>query len=186
MKHNNKLKTELRQAGASDSEVNELAGLVGNLKQLKNAKGVDELTVMKFQRRAKWRLFIPVSVASIAGLAVGMAIVIFSQTTLPGSLLYPVQKLSDSVAVSVNSSYRGTVMMKRAQEVKQLIANHANSSLVLATLSDYISEASVYKSVSSNYAEFEYCKDNLRQAANMSTGSERQAIEGSLSTLKDV
>jgi len=128
----------------------------------------------------------PVGVASIAGLAVGMALVMFSQTTLPGSILYPVQKLSDSMAVSVNPDYRGTVMMKRAQEVKQLIADHASSNLVLATLDDYKSEASAYTSVSANYAVFDYCKSSLQQAATIATNPERQAIDATLSSLNDV
>jgi hypothetical protein len=186
MNHNTKLRNELKQAGASDSEVNELMRLTDSIKQLKEAKSMPKLPVMKFRRPAKWRLVAPLGLASVTGLVLGMAIVILSQATLPGNVLYPVQKFSDSVAVSLDPSYRGTVMMKRAQEVKQLIANHSNSNLVLATLSDYTSEASVYKSAYSNYAAFEYCKDSLQQAATMATSSERQAIQSSLSSLNDV
>jgi hypothetical protein len=180
------LKNELRQVGATNSEVNELAELVSDIKQLKDSKDLTQLPVMKFRRRATWRPLVPVGLASVSGIVLGMVLVIFSQATLPGSFLYPVQRLSDSMVVFVDPNYRGTVMMKRAQEVKQLVSNHANSSLVIATLNDYMSEASVYKSASSNYAAFEYCKNTLEQAANKATGSEHQAIEGSLSSLRDV
>ena len=77
-------------------------------------------------------------------------------------------------------------MMKRAQEVKQLIAEHANSSLVLATLADYQTKASAYKSVSANYAVFEYCKNNLQQAAAIAPSPERQAINKTLLSLQNV
>ena len=184
MKQNSRLISELRQAGAQDSEANELAGLAVSLKQLENTRSA-ALPEIKFQRRSRPSLFRP-ALASISGIVIGMALVMFAQTTLPGSILYPVQKLSDSVAVSVDPSYRGTVMMKRAQQVKQLVADHANASLVLATLSDYKSEASVYKSSPASYVAFEYCKSSLLQAATIAPTSERQAIESTLSSLQDV
>lgn len=181
MKRNTKLRNELKRAGALDVEVNELVELGESIKQLKEANSVPKL-----RWQAKSRLIVPAGLALVAGLELGIMIVIASQATLPGNMLYPIQKLSDSVAVSVDPSYRATIMMKRAQEVKQLVANHANSNLVFATLDDYMSEALVYKSVSANYAAFEDCKDNLQQAAKMATGPEYQAIENSLSSLNDV
>ena len=171
--HNN-LTEELKLAGAADSEVNGLVSVASKLGRLKNAK------------TSSWKTLVPVGLTSLTGLALGMTLVILSQTVLPGSLLYPVQKLSDNVAMGVNPEYRGTVMMKRAQEVKQLITDQANSNLVLATLADYQTEAAAYKSASANYAVFEYCKSNLQQAAAKAPNPERQAINKALLTLKNV
>jgi hypothetical protein len=176
-----KLHEELKSAGASEQEINQLSEIADHLTALKD---IHNSSLQP--RRTTWSRLIPIGLTSLTGLAIGMALVIFSQTVLPGSLLYPVQKLSDNIAMSVNSSYRGTVMMKRAQEVKQLIVNHASSGLVLATLSDYQTEASVYKSVSANYAAFEYCKSNLQQASDAAPKTERQAINNVLLSLTSV
>ena len=174
------LAKELTAAGASAGEAHELAMLASNLTQL-NPKRSQQRSV-----RSRFKILLPVGFTGVAGIVVGMALVIFSQTVLPGSRLYAIQKLSDHVAVSVDPSYRGTVMMKRAEEVKQLIASHAAPSVVLATLSDYKTEASVYKTAPSNYAAFEYCKDNLQQAAAIAPSPERQAIVGTLNSLSAV
>ncbi len=176
----------MKSAGASASEITELAGIASNLNQLKASKSPSSGSVLHDQRQSRWRTLIPVGLTSITGLALGMALVILSQTVLPGSWLYPVQKLSDNVAIAVHPNYRGVVMMKRAQEVKQLVAQHANSDTVLATLADYRNEAAIYKSVSTNYAAFEYCKSNLQQAAQTAPNPERQAINDTLSALKNV
>jgi len=181
MKQDGKLRTELRQAGASDSEARELSDLAASLKQLKGSMNAE----MPVRRREKWSVGMPV-LASVSGLVLGMTLVILSQMVLPGNPLYPVQKLSDNVAMSVTPSYRGIVMMKRAQEVKQLVAAHASSSLVLATLNDYKSEASAYKATTANYAAFEFCKSNLVQAATIAPSSERHLIDSTLSSLQDV
>ncbi len=179
MKHqSNSLGEELKSAGATGPEIKELSSVATSLRQLKN-RGPGSYPT-------KRKKLLPIGVATITGLALGMALVILSQPVLPGSLLYPVQKLSDSVSTSLDSGYRGTVMMKRAQEVKQLIAEHANSDLVLATLDDYRHEASAYKSISANYAVFEYCKANLQQAAAIAPGPERQAINNTLLSLSNV
>jgi hypothetical protein len=182
----NDLREELKLAGASDTETNELAVIASKIKQLKNFESPLPKSALPDLRKSKWTRLLPFGLTSITGLTLGMALVIFSQTVLPSSWLYPVQKLSDNVAMTLNSDYKGTVMMKRAQEVKQLIAEHASSNLVLATLADYQVEASTYKTVSANYAVFEYCKANLQQASSVAPGPERQAINNALLSLQNV
>jgi ABC-type lipoprotein release transport system permease subunit len=182
----NNLQEELKSAGASVSEISEFIGIASNLKQLKKPNNSLTKLVGFRQRQHGWRTSISIGLTSLGGIALGMAIIIFSQTVLPGSRLYFVQKLSDKVAVTLDSGYRGTVMMKRAQEVKQLVAVHASPNIVLATLAEYRIEASTYKSASNNYAVFEYCKSNLQQATIMATNPERQAINNALSSLKNV
>lgn len=187
MKHQpNNLREELKLAGATNAETKELLPLATSLKRLKDSK--DSLSKGKLPRRHqnRWKILWPIGIPSIMSLALGMALVILSQTTLPGNLLYPVQKLSDNISMSVDPNYRGTVMMKRAQQVKQLIAEHASPNLVLAALADYQTEALVYKSASANYAVYEYCKASLRQAAAIAPSSERQAIDTTLSSLSNV
>jgi hypothetical protein len=184
---NKSLKKELTLSGASDSEAAELVAIASNLKQLNNTKRSVPMPTLHDQHPMKGRKLVLIGGPSLTGLVIGMALIILSQAVLPGSFLYPVQKLSDHVAVAVNPDYRGIIMMKRAQQVKQLVAEHASSHTVLATLADYQNEASAYKSVSAaDYAAFEYCKSNLQQAAAAAPNPDRQAINTTLSSLNDV
>lgn len=180
------LEEDLKSKGATDSEVSELLVIAANLKRLKTTNNLDIKPAIREQKLSKWGKPIPIVLTTLTGLVFGMFIVVLSQTVLPGSALYPVQKLSDNVSMSLDPNYRGTVMMKRAQEVKQLVADHATSNLVIATLADYQTEASAYKSVPANYTVFEYCKANLQQAAVMASNSERQDINDTLSSLSKV
>lgn len=174
------LEDELRSVGASDTEVSQLTTVAHQLHHF----GKAERAQQKSHRTR--HIWVPMSLSTVAGLAIGMALVILSQVSLPGSMLYPVQKLSDSVAVWVHPQYRGDVMMKSAQQVRQLVTNHANSQLVLATLTDYQREASLYASQSANYADFTYCKNTLQQTASVASPPERQAINQTLHSLDSI
>jgi hypothetical protein len=186
MKHrSNDLQEELTLAGATDTEIKGLLPVAAHLTQLKNAQASRLKATAHRQQQRRWKALL-IGIPAIAGVALGMALVIFSQTVLPGSLLYPIQNVSDTVAMSVDPRYRGTVMMKRAQQVKQLVADHAHANLVLATLADYQTEALAYTSAPANYAVFEYCKANLQQAAAIAPRSERQAIHNTLLSLSNV
>jgi hypothetical protein len=169
------LRKELLAAGASAAEVKELLPIASKISLLGDSPKTNH-----------WLRIVKPMAFIASGLALGMFVVIISQAALPTSLLYPVQKLSDSVAISVHSQYRADVMMKRAQQVNQLVANHANSKQVLATLADYSSEAAAYKSTAhANYSAFEYCKTNLQQAAAAASPDVRQAISSSLQPLEN-
>ena len=173
-----RLHQELRLAGAQPAEATELVTLASSLRQLKQPTASIH--------RSYFRTWLPIGLTSVGGLALGMALVMLAQIAEPGNLLYPIQKASDSIAMRVDPNYRGVVMMKRAQEVKQLVAQHAESRLVLATLSEYQVIAAAYKSGASNYAVFEYCKANLQQAATLASSNERRSIDQTLDSLQNV
>lgn len=119
-----------------------------------------------------------------SGAVLGMALVIFSQSVAPTSWLYPVQELSDRGAIMIHPEYRATVMMRRARQVNELIGVAAAPATIKATLASYDSEAASYKAMAhANYAAFEYCQTNLRQAAAAAPGSVRQSILDSLDSL---
>jgi hypothetical protein len=176
MKSKRILQTELRQAGASKSETAELAQVATQLKVLSTH------AVVPVSRPNWYRRLLPLSMASVAGLLIGAMLIAYAQTSLPGSWTYPVKKLSEQAAVLFDSNYRATLMMRRSQEVRELIHNGADQQIVLATLLDYQHEAAAYKST--NYAAFEYCKSNLVQAAGVAPATERSAIRNALSSLQ--
>jgi len=177
MSNKRKLSTELRQAGAKPAET---AGLVEVADQLNGLKsGGPAYSPANSRHRYNW---VGLGVAAITGILLGSFLVAYSQTSLPGSWLYPAKRLSEKVAVAVDPNYRATLMMRRSQEVEELVGRHAGQPVILATLADYRIEAAAYKS--GNYAAFEFCKNNLQQAANNATSAERAAINDTLSSLQ--
>lgn len=177
----NKLRKELQAAGATPAEADELLPIAADLRRLRPARQRAQVFPIPWQRFVRPALFV------LSGAVLGMAIIAWSQSALPTSWLYPVQKLSDAAAVAIHPQYRASVMMKRAEQVNELVAQHADSRAILATLADYSSEAAAYQSTSpGNYAAFEYCKTNLTQAATSASPSVRQAILGQLQQLQNI
>ncbi len=174
------LRKELRQAGAKNSETAKLVEVADQLQSLKSLR--------MFPNPAKdsrqwWRRQIAVlGVVAIAGILTGAGLIAYSQTSLPGSWLYPAKRLSEKVAVAFDPSYRETLMMRRSQEVTALVRQQASEHAVLATLAAYRSTAAAYKSA--NYPAFECCKSNLEQAIAKASPPERTAINTTLASLQ--
>lgn len=177
---NKRLHSELRGTGASESEARELTALAGRLGDLKNAS---PSPTHVFGRRL-WVRFVPASLAGAVFLLLGMSSVTFAQSSMPGNWLYPVKRLSEDVTVKANPNYRATLMMRRADEVRALIANHANPLLVNDTITAYKAQAAAYTN-KHNYAAFEYCETSLKLAAANATPGEKSMIDNSLEKLHD-
>lgn len=176
-----RLERELISAGASPSEISGLMPLAAGLRKL----GAAEHAGGTLRPRPRWwtGMLRPALLAA-SGAVFGMAIVMASQSVAPTSWLYPMQELSDQGAIMIHPEYRATVMMRRARQVNELVASSATSATIKATLASYDKEAASYKLMNhSNYAAFEYCQTNLKQAAAGASGSLRQAILGSLDSL---
>lgn len=173
MKHASQLAKELRAAGADERELRALLPIAHDLRLLKSSSRADD--------KLRPRL---VEAAGLGLLACAILIFI-SQAALPTSRLYAVQKFSDSVAVNVHPDYRAHLMMKRARQINQLVAQGANARTILATLADYSRVADAYKSMPhANYAAFDYCKSTLQQAAALAPPQVRNAIVHGLASLQ--
>jgi hypothetical protein len=177
----NQLRKELHAVGANSDELESLLPIANNLDLLKDSSPTN------VAQGRSWVWLVKPAAIGLVGLCVGMLLVIMSQAASPTGRLYPIQKFSDAVAIDIHPAYRASVMMKRAQQVNVLVAQGANSRVVLATLADYTREAGAYEHNShANYAAFEYCKSNLEQAVVMATPAVRSAIEQSLESLQSV
>lgn len=179
----NKLSKELRQAGADPSELPALLSLVQQLKQLpadNPSAGLPVTTLPRFPNR-----LVVASFSGFIGLLLGATVIMFSQTSLPGGWLYPLKRLSEQTAALIHPDYKVTAMMRRAQEVQALVARHESSQRVLTTLTAYQQAAAVYKSTSTTYSAFEYCRAELQQAESQASPQERQAIQATLDMLPD-
>lgn len=176
-----RLEQELLGAGAGPSEISGLMPLAAGLRKLGSAKAAG---AAERKRSERWTGFLRPAMLASSGAMLGMALVIFSQSAAPTSWLYPVQKLSDRGAIMIHPEYRASVMMRRARQVNELVASDAAPAKIKATLNSYDDEAASYKAMAhANYAAFEYCQTNLRQAAAAAPGSVRQAILHSLDSL---
>lgn len=175
----NQLRKELRAVGANPNEVHELAFIASRLHSLKDSRALGA------RHSARWTKLLKPAAFSLGGLISGMLLMVASQSVLPGSVLYPLQELTDSVAVNIHPAYRANAMMKRAQQVNELVANGADSNQVLTALDAYKQEAAAYKAMPrADYAAFAFCKANLEQAARVAAPSVRQAIQNSLHSLE--
>lgn len=172
------LRHELRLAGASSAELPGLVNIANQFETLKSARRLP--TPPRRMKTWRWGL---ISAASAFAIIAGVFV---AQLVLPGNVLYPLQKTSDSLAITLHPSYRGTVMMRRARQVKELVADNAAKNTVMSALADYQSVAAGYRHEPSSYAVFEYCKNNLRQAAEQAPPDESKAIKQTLATLDDV
>ena len=179
----NTLSDELLSVGAGTDEARELSRLALALGELKYTRA-EQTSAFSSLKKSR-RVWLPAVTAGIIGAALGMILITLAQTSLPGAPLYPLKRASEGVAVSVQSNYRGTIMMRRAQEVQALVNQHANQELVLGTLADYRLDAQAYEQTSAHYSLFEYCKSSLQQAEAQATASEREAIQQTLDTLRD-
>jgi len=183
MIHFRRLRHELKLAGARDDELAHLLALAENLHNQAPklpAAHVPEAISSRFRRH--W--LPPLGVASVAGIAIGMVLPAYAAAAVPGSWLYPVQKLTDTIAISYDPSYRGVVMMKRADYVRHLVATRADSRSILSAVADYQAVTVNYKADAAHYAVFEFCKQNLRQAADAAPPVAHSAILHALAALQ--
>lgn len=179
--YRDQLTQELHMAGASDAEIRDLLPIASRLAQLQNLRST---ATTNHASPSHWLRILKPATYILSGLALGVLLIVMSLAASPTSVLFPVQKLSDNIAVHANPNYRAIVMMKRAQQVNQLVRGHASTTQVLAVLNDYTSEANVYKDSShADYAAFEFCESNLHQAALAASPAIRKAIFASLQSL---
>ncbi|MDB5160504.1 MAG: hypothetical protein JWO99_767 [Candidatus Saccharibacteria bacterium] len=165
----NKLRKELRLAGAKDKEILSLIPIAASLARLKP------------KTAPRW--IKPVSFL-LSGLALGAFVIILSQASPASGLLFPIQKATDNLAIILTPSYRADVMMKRADQVNQLVASHSSDDEVMTALNDYTKVAQAYQSTANSYTAFSYCKTRLLQAAVKASPRIQAAINTSLQSIE--
>lgn len=163
------VRQELRAAGATASEIEDLTTIAMQLGKLQ-----------RVNRKHSARL-------SIVGLATVTSLVVLflaSEHATPGNPLYAIQMTSDSVVASIHPSYRGTIMMHRAATVNQLVHAQAPTKEVLTALSAYQEEAGTYQGMpTKNYDAINQCKASLLTASRDAAAPVKQAIDKVLASL---
>lgn len=186
MKHveNIVIRNELLAAGASEDDALELSMLATIVAQLKNERSLKKpswLQSMFMSRRRGLVYGLSAITAAIFIAVIGLSVA--AQSSLPGGKLYSVKLWSETSIAIIDPGFKKTMMMRRAEEVKDLIATHASSSLIIATLDDYQSDVRTYKIMDQRVIE--YCTNKLRSARPNASPDIKAAIDKAIGTIQD-
>ncbi|MBU2632214.1 hypothetical protein KKG52_00705 [Patescibacteria group bacterium] len=146
MKNNNleNLIKELKIEGASEKETEGLLKVVGNLKEFNKIERSFEskrrfldnpgkATKNSYIRR--WFLIPAISFALL--LLVGGYSVVAAQNSLPGDKLYSVKKATEKIISTVNPSFKEEIIIRRSQEVGQLVEKKESTELIKKSIYEY-------------------------------------------------
>ena len=191
---NDDLTKELKIRGLSQAQADELGEVAGSLRQIgrfpRSEEVKEQFLVRLLGARKKesfaWsRLFAP-AVAFVLILAVlASGSVVLAQKSLPGDFLYPVKRLSENAAVSLNPEFEQKIVVRRSQEVKDLVEQKEDPGLVKDTLDDFSKDSQKAKSEGHANGNIEEGVRNLEDARERSSDDERRQIEETLKTLEE-
>ena len=179
------IRNELLAAGASEYDALELSMLATIVAQLEKKQSLKQLSWLQFMFMFRKRsLAYGLSAITAAVFIAVVGFTVLAQSSLPGSKLYSVKIWSENSIAMVHPEFKKTMMMRRAQEVKDLIATHASSRLIIATLDDYHSDVRTYKIMDQRVID--YCSNKLRSATPNASPEIKAAIEKAIGTIQNV
>jgi len=184
------LEQELMLGGATAAEARELATLARRMPAMRQLPVVQTPTNLRLGRRSArrrwwvrhtshWALLAGVMSAGVTAVAV---VVVMAQMAIPGEALYSVKRASETVAVRLQPKFHDELMMRRADEVNQLVSRGSSPQTVSATLASY--DQAVAHDPAGSYAARDYCAGMLKTAAAQADPATRAQIMQSLSLLK--
>src|SRR3972149_11824125 len=194
MMQNDDLEKELKIRGLSQTEAEELgqvAKSIGQIGRVARSEEVKEQFLVKLLGTKKqelfvWpRLFAPAVAFVLILVVLGAGSVAFAQKSLPGDVLYPVKRLSEIVAVSLNPALEQEIVVRRSQEVKDLVEKKEDSELVKNTLDDFSEDSQKAKNKGHANGNLEEGVRNLEDARERSSEDERRQIEETLKKLEE-
>ena len=191
---NDDLEKELKIRGLSQTEAEELgqvAKSIGQIGRFARSEEVKEQFLVKLlgtkkQELFAWpRLFAPAVAFVLILVVLGAGSVVFAQKSLPGDFLYPVKRLSENVAVSLNPELEQEIVVRRSQEVKDLVEQKEDPELVKNTLDDFSEDSQKAKSEGHANGNLEEGVRNLEDARERSSEVERKQIDEALKKLEE-
>src|SRR3989344_2334034 len=194
MMQNDDLVKELRIRGLPPAEAEELGQVAtsfGELGRFARSEKVKEQFLVKLLGARKkqlfaWpRLFAPAVAFVLILLVLGAGSVVFAQKSLPGDVLYPVKRLSENVAISLNPALEQEIVVRRSQEVKDLVEKKEDPELVKNTLEDFSEDSQKAKNKGHANGNLEEGVRNLEDARERSSEDERRQIDETLKKLEE-
>jgi len=168
---------ELKQAGATQPEADNLGDFVKALKQplLVRSRSfkLKKLRELKTKPEKKYffnwkRLFAPLTLG-FASLTMAAGAVFASQGSMPGEPLYGVKRWSEKVFQTINPSFAARATQRRSEEIKQLVFKKSSEDLVKKSVKDF-KETPVGTQTSKE------SQDNLQEAEAKATGNSKEEI----------
>ena len=194
MMRNDDLTKELKIRGLSQAQADELGEVAGSLRQIgrvPRSEEVKEQFLVKLLGTRKkelfvWpRLFAPTIAFVLILLVLASGSVALAQKSLPGDVLYPIKRLSENIAVSLKPSLEQGIVVRRSQEVKDLVEQKEDPELVKNTLDDFSEDSQKAKSEGRANGNLEEGVRNLENARERSSDDERKQIDETLKKLED-
>lgn len=188
---------ELRAAGASRAEADQLIALIDDLKR--TASSVPNRTVVptpeSLIRRAEqpgdrpWWQQLALAPAGmlIALIAGGATFALAASRSLPGDWLYPVKRTVEQAVVQVLPSQEAAIVLRQSEDIKQSVERRPGypPTAVTPVLED-IQRAAAHNQLPIEKAKQQQIEHNLYDAQKHATGSVQTAIGHTLQVVKDV
>lgn len=178
-----KILKELKESGASKEEADELVNVLNDFISVKKIERSyahkRRFLVGDYIENKKFFLFTRFSFAPIVILSliflVGVAsIATAAQKSLPGDSLYRVKRLTEDVRTVVYPSFKGEVVVRRSEEIRELSEHKKNSELIKQTVNDYENEI---KEIKDNDIKIDESRKNLEEAKQNVSEEDRKEIE---------
>lgn len=168
---------ELKEAGASENQAQDLSLFSKNLSNLYNFNRSNEVksefilrkTPSGFSYFSK-KLFLSTMLSLF--LLLGFASFVNAQSALPGDLLYPLKRLSENVVAAVDPSFKNVILQRRSEEIKALSNSEQNSKLN-ETIQEYQKDLNASKNL--NLENIQQSELNLREAKKASISAENKS-----------
>ena len=140
--------------------------------------GQFETIASKLERKKfSWRRVVVPLGLGLGSLSLLAGTIFAAQGSLPGEPLYPVKRISEQVISSVYPKFAENLPVRRTQEIKQLIEQNKDGTLLKNNLEDYTKEITKNKPSSK---VIEQSRDNLQQAEEKASGTAKTEIQNVL------
>lgn len=186
------LKKELIEAGAKDTEVEELISAGDRLLKLSAFKTSEDFR-QKVLRRVtkepfnkeksslpKWAI---VPLITVVILFLGLTTVVSAQKSQPGETLYPLKLVSEDVFRKVDPDFKDEIIVRRSEEVKKLAEEKKDSKLLKKTLKEYKKE--ILRDEKSNKEKVEESRKNLEGIKEKVEEEDKKEIENMFKEIED-
>lgn len=174
------LKEELMKEGALEKEAEDLTLLSKNLSNLYSFERTSALKHKFLEQEllkqnnffASRQMFAAVFLALI--LILGFTSVVGAQKSLPGEPLYPVKIASENIASFINPSFKGEVLKRRSEEIKELSGKKDGESFQ-NLVNEYERELDENRKINSK--KINEAQKNLEEARKNSLDEHKEDIE---------
>lgn len=171
------LERELYLAGASGEDMPSLLRAAESLSVV-SAPFATSRRKSGFQNA---RFLVSLFIGAMVLVLSGSVLSTVARQSLPGDLLYAYKRLNEKIATKIEPELRPVVMMRRSDEVHNLVLQGASQDVVLASVDAYVDELERAHREAGKTQEYERAKEYailaLSRARAESRGRVRHSIE---------